>query len=151
MALTLVYANINYPYRFENGEDVVTTGEVALWLEESKNMHYHIKENFHKKYEEEINSFFAESLRDAMMDFVVFGRPIPTDKRKLFKHANDKVDALFRKFLNKRIVEGMGIEGVPTQAALKGYSKRLKKFTGKRRPSFIDTGQYRNSSKSYVK
>lgn len=151
MALKLVYANIDYPYAFENGEDVVTTGQVALWLESGEKRSYHIKEAFHKKYKDQINAFFAEALRDAMMDFVMTGRPIPTDKRKLFKHANDKVDALFRNFLNKKIVEGLGIEGVPTQAALKGYSKRLKKLTGKRRPSFIDTGQYRNSSKSYVK
>jgi hypothetical protein len=147
----LVYTNFDYPYDFGEEGEVVTTWQVADWLEESKNMHYHLKENFHKLYKSEIEGLFAQALTDALLDFSTFGKPIPTSKKKLFAGANAKIDEMFRKFLNERIVEGLGIDGVPTQSALEGKSKRLKKKTGIRRPSFIDTGQYRNSSYTYVK
>ena len=74
-----------------------------------------------------------------------------------------QISTYFKQFLAMRQIEGFGIPGVPTQAALNGVNHRFKnprgKWTGKgkdrkfqrnpRRPSFIDTGMYQASSKAW--
>lgn len=62
-----------------------------------------------------------------------------------------EIEELFVKFLDKRQVEKLGISGVPTQAALEGVQhKRGRKTFGNRRPSFVDTGLYKDSFRAWV-
>lgn len=62
-----------------------------------------------------------------------------------------EIEELFVKFIEKRQVEKLGIPGVPTQAALQGVQhKRGRKTFGARRPSFDDTGLYKNSFRAWV-
>lgn len=84
-----------------------------------------------------------------------------------FGDANEKIDQDFRDFLSTQEVEKLGIEGVPTKAALEGKSFRMKNVTptqyvkgkrgpgikrqGRRRPSFIYSGILQASFKSWVK
>jgi len=53
----------------------------------------------------------------------------------------------FDQFITTEEIERQGIRGVPTQAALKGKSKRFKggKNPAGRRPSFFDSGLYLSS------
>lgn len=62
-----------------------------------------------------------------------------------------EIEELFVKFLDKRQVERLGIAGVPTEAARMGIQhKRGRKTFGSRRPSFVDTGLYRDSFRAWV-
>jgi hypothetical protein len=63
---------------------------------------------------------------------------------------SQKIDDTFHKFLDSKEMETLGIPGVPTAAALKGVSHRLKLKKGAPRPSFIDTGMYQAHFKSWV-
>jgi hypothetical protein len=67
-----------------------------------------------------------------------------------FGAAQGKIDALFRKFLTSKEMDGLGIPGVPTLASLEGISRRFKRGHGPARPSFIDTGLYESDFKSWV-
>jgi hypothetical protein len=84
----------------------------------------------------------------------------------IFKQATDYIEGDFRGFLDSSIIEGMGISGVPTQAALVGVRTKFKKGSAKdwvkgkrpefygifgtRRPSFIDSGVIRESFRAWV-
>jgi hypothetical protein len=60
---------------------------------------------------------------------------------------------MFSNFLALQEVEKLGIPGVPTQAALKGISHRLKhpyRKSNPRRPSFVDTGEYMRSAAFWI-
>jgi hypothetical protein len=63
------------------------------------------------------------------------------------------LETKFKDFLATRQVEGMGIQGVPTLAAIKGVNHRLRHPYAKanpRRPSFIDTGTYQANFRAWV-
>lgn len=136
MALTLHLGVYDIPYADKNG---LTTGEVAQYLEDK----YHPMEVFYELHKDQIAEGLAENMQGAL-ESMLMGAP-PSVVAKSAQGGLTKVDNLFKKFLSNREMEGLGIPGVPTQAALDGVNHRLKKKRGRRRPSFIDTGQYQAS------
>ncbi len=121
------------------GSTPQTTGSVAEILERK----YHILEVFSEVHAQQMADDAAEAYSGAIED-IVAGAPIPRDP---LAPMEAKTEERFRDFLSRGEIEGLGIPGVPTQAALEGVSHRFKakKNKGGPRPSFIDTGQYEST------
>jgi hypothetical protein len=140
---------IDIPYK----EESQTTGEVAEILE----ARYKVMESYFESHKLDIAKAMENSVAGALENLMLGG---PVDASP-FVAAESFIDADFRKFLSSSEIEKLGIPGVPTQAALDGVSHRFKnpryvKVRGKkvkrpRRPSFIDTGLYQSSMKSWFK
>jgi len=79
-----------------------------------------------------------------MEDVVLNDFETRPDKRRATRRAVMNIESMFRNFLDKREIEGMGVPGVPTQAALLGLGRNKSK-RGQRRPSFVDTQLYKRS------
>lgn len=124
----------------KGGGRTVTTGDVAGWLEDR----YHPMEVFFN-VDGGCISALEESVQDAIED-VLMGAPGGDP----FGAATTGIEARFKAFLSNRVMETLGIPGVPTLAALEGRSSRFKRLRGPRRPSFIDTGLYQASFKAWV-
>jgi hypothetical protein len=113
-----------------------TTGDVAEILEAK----YHVMEVFVEEHLDDITGALGQSLSDALED-AMGGAP----GGNATTAAEADIQAMFNKFIDSSEMEGLGIPGVPTQAALKGINHRLLHPYAKsnpRRPSFKDTGQY---------
>jgi len=137
----------------------MTTGGVAEILENR----YSVMENFYELNSKDIADSLRDSLNNALFS-VKNGADIL--QLKPFDGAVSKIQTKFRKFIqNEDIIKsentflstgrtlknGKSIRlTVPTQAALMGYSSRLKKFKGARRPSFRDTGMYESNFTAWV-
>jgi hypothetical protein len=138
------------PYAEDGG---LTTGEVAKILEAK----YGIMNAFYLRHKDDIHKALANSLRKHTSS-ILAGKPLNSNP---YERACRDIDDMFKQFLTNSEIENMGIEGVPTQAALDGKSTRFqfgknkgklrkKAKTGVRRPSFVDSGTYRASEKSWV-
>lgn len=133
-----------------------TTGEVGMELEEK----YGLFSEFYKNNENKIALYLEDSVADAVAS-AVSGNPIPDP----FGDATGLIDKRFKEFISLQEVEGLGIPGVPTKAALAGLTLRTrsgkrirgvkkgqeyKQIRGDRRPSFIYSGVLEASLKSWV-
>ena len=147
---TLHLGVIDIPYAEAESQ---TTGEVAKILEEK----YGIMAAFYQRHKDDVQKAISASLKGQLTS-VMAGKPLNSDP---YARACSVIDDMFKNFLTLSEIESMGIEGVPTKAALDGKSTRFKygKNKGKRRkkakygvrrPSFIDSGTYRASEKSWV-
>ena len=121
--------------------DTTTTGEVAEILEAK----YRVMFLFTEEYPDEIANAVANGYAGAM-ETVMMGGPVPADP---LAGAASEIEESFKYFLSSAEIEGFGVAGVPTQAALDGVNHRLKIKKGPRRPSFIDTGLYQASFKAW--
>lgn len=133
--------------------DTETIAEVAKYLEDK----YDVMQNFFDAHAGDIADDFAKSFAIAIED-MMSGLPVGNP----FNSATSKTEARFQKFIDLAEIEKMGIEGVPTQAALDGVRSSLKKkkeikgrkyrskVRGTRRQSFFDTGLYMNAFKCWV-
>ena len=119
-----------------------TTGEVAEILEDK----YHVMEHYVHDSMPYIQRCLIESLEGSIVNLSI-GLGVPATP---FEGANDLIAQNFRDFLDRSVIETMGIPGVPTQAAKDGVNHRLKLKKGNRRPSFIDTGLYQTSAKVWT-
>ena len=123
-----------------------TTGSVAEKLEKD----YGIMEYFAAEKSELISNALEKDFVD-FIDGALSGKPIRSEP---FKNSCEKIEKLFRQSLTAEFMNGSNFKGrpVPTRAALIGISHRFKGKKNKRgvRPSFIDTGAYRQSFKTWV-
>lgn len=122
-----------------------TTGDVAEILEAK----YGIMDTFAfmrlPDIAKELENSIAGELESLMMGGSGSSNP--------FKSAESAIESMFKNFLAKGDIEHAGIEGVPTQAAIKGVNHRLAHPYAKsnpRRESFIDTGTYAASFKAWI-
>ena len=123
-----------------------TTGDVAEILEDK----YRIMGNFFDAHQGDIVSALEESIGDSL-DNLLMGAP-PGGNATAAAAAD--IETLFHRFISTGEMEtGEFVEGVPTQAALKGVNHRLAHPYAKgnpRRPSFRDTGLYEASFKAWI-
>ena len=119
-----------------------TTGDVAGWLENR----YHVIEHFFELHQEDIAGDLEGSLSGALESLLI-GAPASLDA---FGAATSEIENRFKKFLTDREIETIGYPGVPTKAAQKGVNRRLKTKKGPPRPSFVDTGLFMASFKSWI-
>ncbi len=127
----------------------VTTGDVAGWLENR----YHVMEIFYEEKQADIAGDLELSVSGAIESFIM-GAPAQLDP---FGGATSKIEDRFKQFLSQGEIERLSYPGIPTQASLdrragKGRSSRFKRKgkTSKTGPSFIDTGLYQASFKSWI-
>ena len=128
-----------------------TTGDVAELLEKK----YGVMLAYFNSHKKDIAKAMENSVAGALETLLEGGSPSESP----FSSAESFIDADFRRFLSSSEIESLGISGVPTKAALDGISHRFKNpkyknVKGKqvkrpRRPSFIDTGLYQTSMKSW--
>jgi len=114
-----------------------STGEVAEILEGK----YGVMQAFYTKHETDIASQIEDVLQ-GQIENIMAGSPISANP---LAEATSGIEDMFKQFLSGGEIESMGIEGVPTQAALDRVNHRLKRGKGPDRPSFIDTGLYQAS------
>ncbi len=133
----------------------ISTGEVAKILEDQ----YSVMGNFVDLHIGEIAEVMAISVSEAI-DSLISGAPATLNP---FGQAEQDIQQMFVKYIDDEEIAQTGQEGVPTQAALDGVRTALKKrkeiknikkyrsrIRGTRRPSFLDTGLYRDSFKVWV-
>lgn len=130
---------VDIPYQPTDGREkgLPSTGDVAEWLEEE----YGVMRSFVEFSGDEIAEKLADSISNAMQDLIL-GAPIDGDP---LQEGFSEIEESFRRYIESQQVEGPGLPGVPTQAALDGVNHRLKHpyaAGNPRRPSFVDTGQY---------
>ena len=141
MVADLVFGEVRIPY--DNKSGTADTVEVAKILEAK----YGLFSAFYTKHQTDITQLLVDALAGALENLHM-GAPVPSSP---FDASMQKLQGLFRQFLYTSEVEQMGIEGVPTKAALEGVSHRTKKKTyGHRRPSFIDTGTLELAFRSWM-
>jgi hypothetical protein len=121
-----------------------TTGDVAEILEAE----YHVMEHFWNLHSADVIHDLEGSLQGALHS-VLMGSPVPPSA---FASAESAIEDRFKRFLSDKEMDALGFPGIPTQAALRGVSKRHKRSRARRgpRPSFIDTGLYQASFKAWV-
>lgn len=134
--ITLHLGVIDIPYEGEN----TTTGDVAEHLEEK----YQIMQTFFDRYGNDISALMSNDLAANLENLLAGAPPI----RDPLAESMSRVHDLFVAFLDNEEMNGM--PGVPTHRALLGISKRFKRKKGDPRPSFIDTGTYQASMRSWV-
>jgi hypothetical protein len=139
MILHLGVTDLPYGY----AKDGKTTGDVAEILEAK----YEIFQHFTQQHEAEILKAIDNSVVGSF-ESMMSGAP-PND---IYGTGTNEIEELFRTFLSGREMEGLGIAGVPTKAALAGVNHRLKRPYKKRapRPSFIDTGLFESSMRAWI-
>lgn len=136
----LVFGEVRIPY--DNKSGTANTVDVAKILEAK----YGLFTAFYTRHETDIKALLIDSLEGALENLHA-GGIAPADP---FASSMQKLQGMFRQFLYTGEIERMGIEGVPTQAALDGVNHRKKTKKGARRPSFIDTGTLELAFRSWV-
>ena len=141
--IDLPYANAPRAPGSKATSGTQTTGDVAGWLEDK----YHIFLSFWTLHGDDIAKDMEHSLEGAL-NSMLNGAPANHD---VFGSANSKIRARFSEFLMKQEMDGL-FPGVPTAAALRGVSHRMKRPYKRRapRPSFIDTGLFESSFKAWM-
>ena len=139
-----------------------TTGSVGTQLEEN----YGLFSAFYEHEKDEITHLIEEDV-DLAIQSLISGGGL---SKNVFGDSTSEIDHLFKTFLSTQEAERVlapGVNGlpVPTKAALEGKSLRLKggrrlrkvkkgqeyeTAYGNRRPSFIDSGVFEASFKSWV-
>lgn len=124
-----------------------TTGDVAEELE----ARYDVMAGFMLLHGQEVADALAEQMLGALEDLIA-GAPAPNSLADVLSPAGEVIGETFREFIDREELSGLE-EGVPTEAAMRGVSHRFAHPYAKdhpRRPSFVDTGMYRESFTSWV-
>lgn len=140
--LKLCFGVIDQPYDYGD-EPGKTTFEVAQDLEER----YEIFSHFWDMHKEEIIREAGEMLVYQLVNHLKHKAPLPS-----VQVMGDTL-GIFHRFLEAEEMAGLTINGnqVPTWAARRGIDSRKKnKFTGERRPSFIDGGLFKDSFLAWI-
>lgn len=130
---------VDMPYDYGDDPEA-TTFSVAVELEEN----YQLFTHFWQMHKDQIVTEVGDSIALGFFNHIKYGSPIPE-----FQLLGDTIKE-FNVFLEQEEMAGLGIDGVPTQAALMGVNSRLKKKFGARRPSFIDGGLFKTSFIAWV-
>jgi hypothetical protein len=135
----------NKPVKAKTASGMQTTGDVAEILEDK----YGVMDAFAFAHLPDIAKELEQSIAGSLETLMMGGTPAPNP----FKSAESAITAMFKNFLATASIEHLGIEGVPTQAALDGVNHRLKHPYAKanpRRVSFVDTGLYQQSFLAWI-
>ncbi|MET3232283.1 UNVERIFIED_ORG: hypothetical protein ABIC54_004488 [Burkholderia sp. 1263] len=127
----------NKPVKPKSTAGTQTTGDIAEILEAK----YGVMDTFAFAHLPDIAKELETSMAGALETLMMGGAPSANP----FATAESAITAMFKKFLATGAIEHMGVEGVPTQAAIRGVNHRLKHPYVKgnpRRESFVDTGMY---------
>lgn len=130
---------VEMPYDY--GDTSKTTFEVAEALEDQ----YQLFSHFWELHKDTIIREVGEDVAYALINHIQHGAPLAQGVTLLSDTMRD-----FNSFLESQEMEGLGVDGVPTEAALDGKNSRLKEKYGPRRPSFIDGGLFKSSFVAWI-
>jgi len=122
----------------QSGEQ--STGDVATWLENK----YHVFEVFYELHKDEIHELIASGYEEEL-NALLSGRATANVNYVPMQQSMDEIYRMFQIFIDTKEMDALGIPGVPTEASLLGVNHALKIKRGPVRPSFKDTGLYRNA------
>ncbi|HCB2534344.1 hypothetical protein [Escherichia coli] len=140
--MKLCFGVIDQPYDYGD-EPGKTTFDVACDLEER----YEIFTHFWEMHKDEIIQEAGTELAYQLVNHLKHEAPLPGE------HFLEGTEKIFHIFLETEEMAGMTINGneIPTWAARRGVNSRLKdKYTGIRRPSFIDGGLFKGSFIAWI-
>ncbi|EBZ7585857.1 hypothetical protein EHB58_09485 [Salmonella enterica subsp. enterica serovar Hull] len=140
MKVCMGVIDMPYDYGDEPGK---TTFEVAQDLEER----YEIFAHFWDMHKDEIIQEAGEMLAYQLINHLRHKAQLPAMQMM------GETGGIFHRFLEAEEMAGLTINGnkVPTWAAIHGVDSRLKdKYTGQRRPSFIDGGLFKSSFVAWI-
>ena len=144
MSITLHLGVDDVPYTTGSA----TTGDVAERLEKDYGVMEYFVYKFNQEIAEELETDLSALIQDILNNKVT---------SKPFSDSCQNIERKFKKALQQRFMDGSNFSDrpVPTLASLGGISgrfkdrKNLKRKRGVR-PSFVDTGLYRQSFKAWV-
>lgn len=124
-----------------------TTGQVAEWLENK----YHIMRSFFEIKEEQINEEIANFFA-GLIESLAMGMPMQAAITRLQTGIFDKIERMFRDFLDAEEMNKILPTHMHSQAAKKGIRTRMKKKIreGVARAAFVDTGMYQASFRAWL-
>jgi len=137
-ALKIKLGVVDQPYGYGNLD--ATTHDVAEILE----ARYGLFTHFWEQHESLIRREVGESIAYSLINTIKYGAPLVVNEQL----ANTMRE--FNLFLEREEMAGLDVDGVPTEAALRGKNSRLKKKFGPRRPSFIDGGLFKASFVAWI-
>ena len=129
---------------YSDASGATTTGDVATILEDK----YHVMRTFVELREEKIGDALAESMSNAIANLA---NGLPPSKNPA-QGAEQKIETMFRDFLDADEMSGIFPKTQQIAAAQKGISHRKKHPYRKSnpRPAFIDTGLYQSSFRAWI-
>lgn len=137
------------PHRRKAAGGTVTTGDVAGFLENR----YHVMEVFFRENEASVATAIESGLQGAI-DSLLMGAPLSVAP---FGAATSQIEDALKQWIATGGMDRLGYPGVPTQAAIDRASGKKRSARFKRRRatnaspvSFVDTGLYQASIKSWV-
>lgn len=149
MTLTLHLGVVDMPYASPGGK---TTGDVAQILEDK----YHVMETFYEDMGPDVIQKAIEHSAQNAVETLILGGSSRSGSNSanmsLTLEAEGEIEAAFKLWLSQQEMDYTQ-PGVPTKAALKGISHRLKRANTKMNParaSFIDTGLFQASFRSWL-
>ena len=139
MSLTLHLGEYSEQYEYADK----TTEQVAEILEER----YGLFSVFYQTQEQGIADDLATEM-GKKLESLIAGKP---QIGSPLSGIGTRVEMRFRKFLNSYEAEKVGIPGTPTAAAKAGVRHVGKnRVSGRRRPSFVDTGALKRNFRCWV-
>lgn len=133
------------PWQQAKWRGVVNTGDVAEWLEDK----YGVVRCFAEELHPEVITGALERAMADKLEALLLGAPIDTSLSSLDL---SEIETAFRQAIEGEEFDGK-IEGVPTQAALRGVNHRLKHPYAKDNPprqSLFDTHLYHDSFAAWI-
>jgi hypothetical protein len=87
-------------------------------------------------------------LNNHLQDLLSGAPPSP----HLFTDSESQLKTWFTRFIDSQAMDGLGVNGVPTQAALDGVNHRMADPYKRRppRPSFRDTGTFEDAFMAWI-
>jgi hypothetical protein len=148
--MRLVFGVLVVSYADASGSGTTDTGFVADLLEKN----YHVFETFYELKKEQIAGILADSMAERIQ-MLVMGRPPVKTNGSFTYGADQKVEALFRAFLdaNEMSILAARYGFILSAAAEAGVSHRLKRpyaASNNARPAFIDSGLFRASARVWT-
>lgn len=136
----------NKPHKPKGEATTKTTGDVAQILEAK----YGVLDSFVYARLPNIAKALEESLAGELETMMMGGKPSGNP----FQAAESAITTMMKQFISSMDIEHVGLQGVPTQAALDGVNHRLNHPYAKgnpQRPSFMDTTLYWQSLTAWFK
>jgi len=131
---------------YADGGESTSTGDVAEILENK----YHIMRSFFEVKEEQINEEIAEFFA-GLVESLAMGMPMESAFTRLQTGIFDKIERMFRNFLDAEEMNQILPSHMHSQAAKDGIRTRMKaKKKEGPRAAFVDTGMYQASFRAWL-
>ncbi|HSY75450.1 MAG TPA: hypothetical protein VK890_01260 [Bacteroidia bacterium] len=166
--LTLHFGFVQTPYTSETRFRPATSAKAAEKLKRKRGFRstmtadklanileakYNIVHTFSEVHDEDIRDIINNGFKEVAERMILERKGhSKASLKNLMKSATRQVEELFKAFLDNEEMNGR-VEGVPSKAATKGKLGGRGRITrsGIARPTFVNTGIYKNSFRAWIK